>query len=268
VCRTASRASPRSFPERGVISAVIFDLDGTLVQTEALKAQSYALAVAELRPGTVDEAEVVRAYDALIGRSRDEVAHALVERFGLADAARARARSLGVADPADALVAIRLRYYEAMLADRALLKRQEYPFATALLRRLKADGYPTGLTTVSHAAQALTVIDALGLRDTLDVIVTIDDVAHPKPDPEIYLVAAGRLGMPPESCLAIEDSLPGVQAAVAAGMTCVAVSNELTRDSLHAAPPLPHELIVDDPRRLDAVVTTMLTPREEMKACN
>lgn len=251
-----------------MISAVIFDLDGTLIQTEALKAQSYARAVAELRPGAVDEAEVVRAYDALIGRARDVVARTLLERFGLADAARVRAQSLGVADPVDAFVAIRLHYYEAMLADHALLKRQEYPFATALLRRLKADGYPTGLTTVSHAAQALPVLDALGLRDSLDVIVTIDDVAHSKPDPEIYLKAAGRLGIPPASCLAIEDSLPGVQSAVAAGMTCVAVANELTRDSLHAAPPLPNELIVDDPRRLETVVTSMLTPREELKACN
>jgi beta-phosphoglucomutase-like phosphatase (HAD superfamily) len=69
-------------------------------------------------------------------------------------------------------------------------------------------------------------------------------------------------------CLAIEDSLPGVQAAIAAGMTCVAVANELTRDSLHAAQPLPRELIVDDPRRLDGVVTALLNTREEATACN
>jgi beta-phosphoglucomutase len=251
-----------------VISAVIFDLDGTLVQTETLKAQSYARAAAELRPGQVSESDVIGAYDNLIGRSREEVAHALLDRFGLTDAAAARARALGVREPWEALVGIRLPIYEAMLGDPTLLKQQEYPFATALLRRLKAQGVPTGLTTVSHAAQALLVLDALGLRSALDVIVTIDDVTHAKPDPEIYLVAAARLGVPPAKCLAIEDSLPGVQAAIAAGMTCVAVANELTRDALHAALPLPDELIVDDPRRLDGVVTALLNTREEANACN
>ena len=250
------------------MAAVIFDLDGTLVQTETLKAQSYARAAAELRPGQVSESDVISAYDNLIGRSREDVAHALLDRFGLADAAAARARALGVSEPWEALVAIRLRIYEAMLSDRALLKQQEYPYTTALLRRLKAQGVPTGLTTVSHAAQALAVLDALGLRPALDVIVTIDDVTHAKPDPEIYLVAAARLGVPPAQCLAIEDSLPGVQAAIAAGMTCVAAANELTRDTLHAGLPLPHELIVDDPRRLDGVVAALLNTREEAKACN
>jgi beta-phosphoglucomutase len=176
-----------------MISAVIFDLDGTLVQTETLKAQSYARAAAELRPGQVSESDVINAYDSLIGRSREEVAHTLLDRFGLADAAAARARTLGVAEPWEALVAIRLRIYEAMLDDRALLKQQEYPYTTALLRRLKARGMPTALTTVSHAAQALKVLDALGLRPALDVIVTIDDVTYAKPDPEIYLEATRRL---------------------------------------------------------------------------
>lgn len=250
-----------------MITAVIFDLDGTLVQTESLKAQSYAQAAADLRPGVAPQ-DVVKAYDQCIGRPRNEVAQTLLDQFGLHDAAAARASSLGVATPLDAFLAIRIRDYEAMLADTALLKRQEYPYATALLRRVRADGYATALTTVSHAAQAFIVLDALGLRREFDVIVTVDDVAHAKPDPELYLAAASRLRRPPTVCLAIEDSLPGVQAAVAAGMRCVAVANELTRDALHAAAPLPGEQIVDDPSRLDAVATAVLTTREEAKVCN
>jgi beta-phosphoglucomutase len=250
-----------------VITAVIFDLDGTLVQTESLKAQSYAQAAADLRPG-VAAPDVVKAYDQCIGRPRNEVAQTLLDHFGLHDAAAARASSLGVTAPLDAFLAIRMRDYEAMLRDTALIKRQEYPYATALLRRVRREGYATALTTVSHAAQAFVVLDALGLRPEFDVIVTVDDVAHAKPDPELYLEAAKRLHRPPAVCLAIEDSQPGVQAAVAAGMRCVAVANELTRDALHAAPPLPGEQIVDDPSRLDAVVTAVLTTREEAKACN
>jgi beta-phosphoglucomutase len=250
-----------------LITAVIFDLDGTLVQTETLKAQSYAQAAADLRPGVAVQ-DVVKAYDQCIGRPRNEVAQTLLDQFGLRDAAAARASSLGVETPLEAFLAIRMRDYEAMLGDTALIKRQEYPYSTALLRRVRADGYATALTTVSHAAQAFIVLDALGLRSEFDVIVTVDDVAHAKPDPELYLTAARRLQRPPAVCLAIEDSLPGVESAVAAGMQCVVAANELTRDALHAAPPLPGEQIVDDPSHLDAVVTTVLTSREEAKACN
>jgi len=250
-----------------VITAVIFDLDGTLVQTESLKAQSYARAAIELRPDVATD-DVVRAYDRCIGRSRDEVAQMLLDKFGLADAAAARAPSLGVATPRAAFLAIRMHDYELMLGDTALLRRQEYPYATALLRRVRAAGYATALTTVSHAAQAFVVLDALDLRKEFDVIVTVDDVAHAKPDPELYLAAAARLHRQPPACLAIEDSLPGVQAAVAAGMQCIAIANELTRDTLHAGPPLAGEQIVDDPRHLDAVVDAVLTIGKEATACN
>jgi beta-phosphoglucomutase len=246
-----------------VPSAVIFDLDGTLVQTESLKAESYARAAAELRPGVVDPVAVINAYDECIGRPRDEVAQRLLDRFGLADAAAALTRDLGVTTPRDAFVALRMKIYEAMLADEALIRQQELPYATALVRRLRADGYPTALTTVSHAAQALIVLDALRLHDQFDTIVTIDDVTHGKPDPEIYLLAAKRLGIVPTQCLAVEDSLPGVQAAVAAGMMCVASTNALTQASVHAAAPMPGVQIVDDPHKLEAVVRTLLTKPEE-----
>jgi beta-phosphoglucomutase len=248
--------------------SVIFDLDGTLVQTETLKAESYARTAAELRPGVVDESAVIAAFDTCIGRPRDEVAQTLLDRFALADAAARFERDLGVATPREAFVALRMKHYQAMIADHDLLKRLEFPYATALLRRLKSEGYRTALTTVSHAAQATVVLDVLGLRDQFDVVVTIDDVTHGKPDPEIYLAAARRLAVPPAWCLAIEDSLPGVQAAIAAGMTCVASTNELTRASVHAAPPSPRVHIVDDPTRLDSVVRAVLSTSAEGRIWN
>jgi beta-phosphoglucomutase len=246
-----------------VARAVIFDLDGTLVQTESLKAESYARAAAQLRPGAVDPQVVIDAFDQCIGRPRDEVAQTLLDRFGLADAAARVQSQLSVATPRDAFVALRMKIYESMLADPQLLKHQELPYATALVRHLKADGYPVALTTVSHRAQAMIVLDALRLTDQFDVIITIDDVAHGKPDPEIYLLAASRLAIPPAECLAVEDSLPGVRAAVAAGMRCVASTNDLTRDAVHAAAPLPGVQIVDDPATLEAVVRgCLITPEE------
>lgn len=247
------------------VVALISDLDGTLVQTESLKAESYARAAAQLRPGAVDPQAVIDAYDQCIGRPRDEVAQTLLDRFDLTDAAARIQHDLGAATPRDAFIALRLEIYEAMLTDRSLIKRQELPYATGLIRRLKADGYPVALTTVSHRAQAMVVLDALGLRDVFDVIVTINDVAHGKPDPEIYLLAAKRLALSPAQCLALEDSVPGVRAAVAAGMQCIASTTDLTRAAVHAAGPLPGVQIVDDPTTLEQVVRATLTSREEAR---
>jgi len=239
------------------LRAVIFDLDGTLVQTEALKAISYARAAVELRPELRTD-DVVQAFDGLIGRSRDEVAQSLVARFGLEAAARARTTELGVTEPWQAYVALRLRIYETMITDRRLLEAQAFPLAIALLRRVKAEGYPTGLATMSYAAQATIVLAQLDLRREIDVVVTRDEVTRPKPDPEIYQVCAARLGVPPSACLVIEDSQPGVVAAIAAGSACVAVASDLTRAGLHAQPPLPGESLLDDPRALDATVSALL----------
>ncbi|HSU95386.1 MAG TPA: HAD hydrolase-like protein, partial [Gemmatimonadaceae bacterium] len=82
--------------------ATIFDLDGTLVQTEALKAQSYARAAVELRPGALAAQDIIVAYNDLVGRSREEVAAALLARFGLEPYAERRMRELGAPTPLDA----------------------------------------------------------------------------------------------------------------------------------------------------------------------
>ena len=82
----------------GVIRAFVFDLDGTLVETEELKALSYARAAVELRPD-LSEGEVVEAFGDLVGLSRREVAVGLMRRFGLEDAAGARMAAFGVDTP-------------------------------------------------------------------------------------------------------------------------------------------------------------------------
>ncbi|MGC8782078.1 MAG: glucose-6-phosphate dehydrogenase [Anaerolineae bacterium] len=110
-----------------MIRAMIFDLDGTLVQTERLKAISYARAVTELRPDAVTEDAVMSAFRDVVGLSRNEVATALVERFGLAQAAAARMAEFSVSTPWQAYIQLRLRHYEALLADPEVLdERQIY----------------------------------------------------------------------------------------------------------------------------------------------
>jgi beta-phosphoglucomutase-like phosphatase (HAD superfamily) len=68
-----------------------------------------------------------------------------------------------------------------------------------------------------------------GVRELLDVVVARDDVRKVKPAPELFLLAAARLGVAPAACLVFEDSPNGMRAALAAGMRCVAVPNALTR---------------------------------------
>jgi HAD superfamily hydrolase (TIGR01509 family) len=227
-----------------VIRAIVFDLDGTLVQTEALKAISYARAARQLKPDLTEDA-VIAEYDEMIGRSRNEVAEAVVERFGLNVTWQQ-------------LIDVRMKIYDAMLGDAQLVKKQEYPYATALLRKVKGMGYPTALCTMSYAPETAVVLKTLDLARYLDVVVTRDQVSKPKPDPEIYRLAATRLNVQPAECLVIEDSEPGVDAAIAAEMQCVVVPSDLTRDRVASHPPLEGEVIVDNPADLDRTVTAIL----------
>lgn len=94
-----------------MIEAVIVDLDGTLVETEHLKALSYAGAAVELCPSCATEEQVVNAFKDLVGKSRHEVAQGLVERFGLEESARSRMSEFGVSAPRQAYVQIRLRMF-------------------------------------------------------------------------------------------------------------------------------------------------------------
>jgi beta-phosphoglucomutase len=237
-----------------VISAVLFDLDGTLVETEELKAISHARSVAELRPD-VPESAVTRAYaDDLVGHSRREVATTLIGRFDLEGAARERMAEFGEDEPWKVLVAIRRGIYEELLRDTDLLLEKRYPHNIELLREMREKGYPTGLATMSHRHQVDLVLSVLGLEHSFDVIATMEDVRRGKPDPEIDLLVAERLGVAPEEFLVIEDSAAGVGAALAAGMAVVAVSTEITRKGLRASGLLDARWMVEDPGKLPEVV--------------
>jgi len=230
-----------------MIEAVIFDLDGTLVQTEKLKAISYARAAVELCPDTLEEEEVIEAFREVVGRSRRYVAKTLVERFNLAEKAMIRAPDFGVTSPWQAYVQVRLAIYQEMIAEPQVIRQNQWPHNMALLAKSRDAGCKIGLATMSSCRQANRVLEALEQNSTFDFIATRDDVERGKPDPEIYTLVAGELAVSPGQCLVIEDSVSGVQAALSAGMKVLAVSTPITRDSLHKADLLPASLIVDDP---------------------
>jgi beta-phosphoglucomutase len=244
-----------------VIRAMVFDLDGTLVQTERLKALSYAKAAVELCPHTLGETQVVEAFKEVVGLPRREVAQNLIERFSLQETARSRMAEFGVSTPWQAFVQVRLRFYDQMLADPEMLRDSQWLHNVGLLREARQSGCLTALATMSRCKQAQRVLDILDLKGEFDFVATRDDVERGKPDPEIYQLVSQQLAIPPAECLIVEDSPSGVKAALAAGMWCIAVTTPFTRKAIHAEALLDARWIVDDPVTLPAVVQNMLEER-------
>lgn len=236
-----------------MLKAFIFDLDGTLVKTERLKALSYEKAARDLRPD-LQEGAILEAFKDVVGRPRREVAQALLARFDLEGPAAARTAEFGVSTPWQAYVQLRLRHYEEMLANPQVLTANRWPHTNLLLERARAMNCTVALATMSRCEQAYKVLELLGYGDTFAFVATRDDVEHGKPDPEIYQLVANELGLEARTCLVVEDSLSGVQAALAAGMHVVAVATPFTQETLHQSGAIPASHIVDAPEELPAVV--------------
>ena len=214
-----------------MLDLLAFDLDGTLANTEGLKAESYAYATRRLRP-EVDGHDVIAAYtDGCIGLSREEIATHLLHRFRLEALAREHDGSV---EPWESYVNIRLERYHAMLDDEDLVRDHAREPAVALARRAHDLARSVAVVTTSDRHNAEAVLAALRLGDAFDTVVTADDVANTKPDPEGYRLALSRLGAEAGRSAAVEDSPAGIRGALAAGLTVFAVPTEFTRDDVEA----------------------------------
>ena len=122
---------------------------------------------------------------------------------------------------------------------------------------IKGTDGPYIIATSGQKAKQFPVIEGTGLRlEWFDVVVTGDEVDRKKPDPQIYLRTAERLGLSPSRCIVFEDAPAGVAAAKAAGMTCVAVTTSAPREQLQAA-----DLIVESLAELDLLQLKALLAR-------
>ena len=189
-----------TFAADALPAAVLWDMDGTLVDTEPYWIEAeYALV------------------ERFGGRWSDELAHRLVGNALLVSAEIIIANSPVTLSPHEVVDELM-----SAVVDRVRHHVPWRPGARELLDEAVAKGVPNALVTMSWQPLARAVADALP-GSPFALLVTGDEVKHGKPHPEPYLTAAELLAAPPERCLAIEDSPTGVRSAVAAGVPTIAV---------------------------------------------
>jgi HAD superfamily hydrolase (TIGR01509 family) len=199
--------------EAVAIQAVIFDMDGVIVDSEPYSMQ--ALIDILRQYGVEPRAEELRrSYGR---RVRDDFID-YFSRYGVT-----------------AEVTLAIAHKHARYFHLAAGQLRAFPGVLSLLKRLHDQGYHLALASSGDRVKVAFGMQALRLNGTFEVIVSGDDVSHSKPDPEIYLTAARRLGVSPADCLAIEDAPAGVEAAKRAGMRCLAVTNSVAREQLQSA---------------------------------
>ena len=148
------------------------------------------------------------------------------------------------------LSTMRKEIYDDMVADPQVIRDNQWPYTVGLLQVAKEYACRTALATMSYRSEALHVLKSLDIEDSLDEVLTREDVQNAKPDPEIYLLAAQKLGVQPQDCLVLEDSPNGVRAGVAAGMNVIAVATPFTIAGLHSSQVLEHAWMVHEPEAL------------------
>lgn len=207
-----------------MIRAVIFDLDGTLVDTEPLHFTAFNEV---LRPEAI---EIPRdEYFARLIGLNDHDCFAAILRENRKDSGEEHIAGL---------IARKTAVYQAMVADREVL----YPGAEKFAREC-AQRFPLMIATGTLRAEAEAILRRTGLRELFLDIIAAEDVAHGKPEPDGFIAALGRLGfilrrrdpIRADECLVVEDTRAGIEAAHRAGMKVIALCHSAPAADLTAA---------------------------------
>lgn len=180
--------------------AVLWDLDGVLVDTEALLFEAERIAFAE--HGVTLTAERKKPYIGLGGR---EVMALMAAEFGLPS-------------HVEALTDRKMSAYRELMPS-----LRGFEPTARMVRAFAAAGVPQAVASGSPREGILGALRTVGLDDVLTTVVSVDEVGAGKPAPDVFLEAARRLGVEPDRCVVVEDALPGVMAAWVAGMRSVAI---------------------------------------------
>ena len=183
------------------VLGVIFDCDGTLVDSEPLSRRAWEQLLAPRGYAVTDEDLAT-----CVGRPFPHTHAHFAARVGLPPAEELWPQYTGELFP---------------LLDAEL---EPFPDAVAAAMDLRRRGVALAVASSSARERLERTLERAGLRTLFPVTVAGDEVQRGKPAPDMFLAAAERMGLAPAACVAVEDSVPGVQSALAAGMTAVAVS--------------------------------------------
>ncbi len=204
----------------GALYGLIFDVDGVIADTEAVNARASIEVFADL----FGVSGVVRGdFEAGLGRGAKEYVLA---------AAKVHSLELS-AEQIEAATKLRQEYFLDILSCESLAA-----FAGVLElmgQVVDSPDFGVAIATSSTLEKSRAVLESAKIPYRQMVYVNGNDVKYKKPDPELFLIAADRLGIAPAKCAVIEDAPDGVQAAKAAGAKCIAVTNSTTADKLSQA---------------------------------
>ena len=195
--------------------AVLWDMDGTLIDSEQFHWISWRDTLAE-EGITITHEQFLSSF----GQRNDSI---LPQWLGAAASPERMAR---IANAKEELY-------------RHLVRRNgisPLPGVGDWVRRLHKDGWLQAVASAAPRANIDAILEALLATDIFQAIVSAEDVHHGKPDPEVYLLAASRVGVPPERCIVVEDAAAGVEGAHRAGMRSIGVSRN--------GHPLPADVVV------------------------
>lgn len=194
------------------VRALIFDMDGVLVDSEPL----HLLAYQELF--SVHSIEYTEAHNQeFLGCKDIAMARILVERWSLPFTPEQLVQNK-----------------ETILARLLKSDAQIRSGVKKLLEEARALNIPCAVASSATLPTIQLVVDVLGIRQYFHHLSSGDEVEHGKPAPDVFLLAAKRLGVSPEHCLVIEDTANGIKAAKAAGMFCIAIPCDATRHQDHS----------------------------------
>lgn len=198
-------SAPRVILPERVFSGYIFDLDGTLVDSMPLHYRAWRQALKQY--GAPEHVFRWKEFNAHGGMAAHDIVEDLNATYSL------------YMPPREVAQQKRLIYAHLVETERLPI----IPETVNLVRSLRERHIPYAIGTGSALPGALSTLRSAGIEELFSLIITPEDVAHGKPAPDIFLLAASRMGVPPTDCVVFEDAEPGLQAAGAAQMHAVRV---------------------------------------------
>ena len=193
---------------------VIFDMDGVLVDSEVFMCEAACLMFKEQGLTVWPE-----DFQPFVGMGENRYIGGVAEKYNF---------------PVD-IEAVKKRAYDIYLE---IIKGtlQPLPGVHEFIKTCKSMGKKIAVASSADRRKVLGNLVEIGLElDRFDAVITAEDVVHKKPAPDIFLLAAERLGLNPKDCLVVEDAVSGVTAAKVAGARCLALTSSFTREQLKAA---------------------------------